>query len=99
VPSKVHAKLSGLLAPRYGHDREQAKAALLAWYPQVWKRLPATFVMPDAFRFWQAQFDADFADAPPTSAKRDEPRNTVPGADATAKYLAELRDGTRQAAI
>jgi len=92
VPIAVHAKLSDLLAPKHGGDRQAASAALKDWYRTVWASLPADFVMGEAFRFWQGRFDAAFATADPTSAKRvNEPRSTVPGADKTTEYLRSQR--------
>jgi hypothetical protein len=92
VPTAVHAKLSDLLAPKHGGDRQAASAALKAWYPSVWASLPAEFVMGEAFRFWQGRFDAAFATADPSAAKRvNEPRSTVPGADKTTEYLRSQR--------
>ncbi len=61
VPAAVHDKLANLLAPKHNGDRQTAKDALQAWYPTVWATLPGDFVMPDAFKFWQARFDAAFA--------------------------------------
>lgn len=61
VPSVMHRKFSDSLAPKYGGDRDATKAALQQWYPTVWATLPADFVMGDALKFWQAQFDAAFA--------------------------------------
>ncbi len=61
VPQQLHAKLAGLLSPRHGGDRDLAGDQLKAWYPAVVAGLPADFVMGDAFRFWQSQFDTHFA--------------------------------------
>lgn len=61
VPSQVHAKLAESLAPKHHGDRELAKHALQAWYPSVWATLPASFVIGEAFGFWQKRFDADHA--------------------------------------
>lgn len=61
VPDVIHRKFADALAPKHGGDREAAKAELQGWYPSVWATLPATFVMGEAFRFWQARFDAAFA--------------------------------------
>jgi uncharacterized protein YdaU (DUF1376 family) len=60
VPSMVHAKLLTLLSRRYP-ERGAAHKALTEWYAVVAARQPAAFVMGDAFKFWQAQFDAEFA--------------------------------------
>jgi hypothetical protein len=71
VPDAVHRKLADRLAPRYDGDRERAGAALVAWYQTVWAGLPADYVMTaDAFKFWQQQFDAAFASAPPVPTSR-----------------------------
>lgn len=61
VPDVIHRKFADALAPKHGGDREAAKAELQGWYPSVWATLPAAFVMGEAFRFWQARFDAAFA--------------------------------------
>jgi hypothetical protein len=61
VPSAVHAKFIGPLSRKFGGDREQAHAALLAWYATTTSALPSDCVMGDAFRFWQPRFDAAFA--------------------------------------
>jgi hypothetical protein len=90
VPQAVHDKLATALAPKYAGDRQAAKDALQAWYPTVWKTLAADFVMPDAFKFWQARFDEHFA------SKDDTPRaakSSAPGADQTAEYLRTHRAG------
>jgi uncharacterized protein YdaU (DUF1376 family) len=65
VPQAVHDKLANLVAPKYGGDRDAAKDALKAWYPTVTGKLGANFVMGDAFKFWQARFDAEFANVEP----------------------------------
>lgn len=65
VPQAVHHKLADRLAPRHGGDRDAAKDALQAWYPTVWAKLEPKFIMGDAFKFWQAQFDAAFANPLP----------------------------------
>jgi hypothetical protein len=88
VPEAVHHKLVTNLSPRYGGDRESAKAALLAWYPTVWARLPDVFVMPDAFKFWQQQFDQHFASR--DEAPRRPSAGQVPNAAQTAEYLRNL---------
>jgi hypothetical protein len=99
VPAAVHAKLSGLLAPRYGGDRETAKPILLDWYPKVWQRLPAAFVMGDAFKFWQSQFDADFADQATTATRKvNETRQVIPGTDETQRLLDKQRREREQVA-
>lgn len=89
VPSAVHAKFAEALAPRYGGDRDTAKQALQDWYPTVWKTLPADFIMPEAFRFWQPRFDAAFASADAVQVSRKpEPKSNVPSAEETARrYL------------
>jgi hypothetical protein len=61
VPAAVHGKLKGLLAPKFGGDRDLADCALRDWYPTVWASLAPDFVMGDAFKFWQPRFDAAFA--------------------------------------
>jgi hypothetical protein len=61
VPRAVHDKLAHLLAPKYGGSFSLASEALKAWYPTVVGKLPAQFVMGDAFKFWQTSFDALFA--------------------------------------
>ncbi len=63
VPAPVHHKLAGLLAPKHEGNRDLAAEMLRAWYPTVWAGLMPGFVMGDAFRFWQSQFDAAFASA------------------------------------
>lgn len=65
VPSAVHRKFADLLAPKHAGDREEAKAALQAWYPTVWATIPVGTVMGDAFRFWQIHFDTAFATPAP----------------------------------
>lgn len=90
VPAAVHAKLKGLLAPRFSGDRDKADDALRAWYPTVWAALPADFVMPDAFKFWQARFDPVFASQ---DAPASERRSAAPNADKTSSYLSALRGG------
>jgi hypothetical protein len=85
VPFGVHVNLTDLLSPKYGGDREQAAKTLQDWYQTVWQSLPADFVMPDAFKFWGARFDATFASA--DGPKRQEPRFNVPGVEETRKYL------------
>jgi hypothetical protein len=89
VPQAVHDKLATALAPKYAGDRQAAKDALQAWYPTVWQTLADDFVMPDAFRFWQARFDAQFAtkDATPGA------KSSAPSADQTAEYLRTHRAG------
>jgi uncharacterized protein YdaU (DUF1376 family) len=69
VPAAVHRKLADALAPRYGGDRDAAKAALERWYADVWATLPADFVMGEAFRFWQSRFDAQLATKEATPAR------------------------------
>ncbi len=91
VPYAVHDKLTNLLAPKHQGDRTAAKAELQAWYATVWASLPADFVMGEAFRFWQARFDAAFASKDTAAAKPNEPKSTVPSADRTAQYLARQR--------
>lgn len=69
VPMAVHAKLVNKLAPKHSGDREAASAALKAWYPTVWRALPADFVISgDDFKFWQARFDETFATPDPRTA-------------------------------
>lgn len=70
VPDAVHAKLVGLLAPKYRGDRELTARALFEWYPTVWASLPSDFVMGDAFKFWQPRFDAAFASSSEPAAPR-----------------------------
>lgn len=82
LPSAVHAKLKNLLAPKFGGDRDQADDALRTWYPTVWATLPDEFVMPDAFKFWQARFDARWATADAAAGPR---RSAVPNADESAE--------------
>lgn len=65
VPASVHHKLADLLAPKHAGDRGLAAAALLTWYPTVTNKLVNGFVMGDAFRFWQSQFDTEFASPDP----------------------------------
>lgn len=100
VPSAVHHKLADLLAPKHGGDREAAKEALLAWYPVVWAKLAPEFVMGDAFKFWQGQFDAMYATPRATAADPPQavarPRNCkhdplcVDDLAHTDRYRAEL---------
>ncbi len=61
VPRAVHDKLAHLLAPKYGGTFSLASEALKAWYPTVAAGLAPGFVMGDAFKFWQVNFDALFA--------------------------------------
>lgn len=89
VPSAMHRKLSDLLAPKYGGDRDATMDALQAWYPTVWATLPADFIMGDAFRFWQARFDAAFATPDPRSNSRRLIETTVE--EDAAAVLAMLR--------
>lgn len=85
VPDAVHRKLVSALAPKFANDRGKAGEALTAWYGTVWSALPTTFVMGDAFRFWQARFDEAFASKPATVGDR---KFTIPSAEATAsRYL------------
>jgi uncharacterized protein YdaU (DUF1376 family) len=60
VPAKVQAKFIGLLVPKFP-NRDDAIAALKAWYPRVVAALGSGHVMGDAFRFWQPAFDGEFA--------------------------------------
>ena len=91
VPAAVHAKLASKLSPRYQGERADAERALRRWYPVVWATLAPTFVMRDAFRFWEGRFDAEFAtkEAPPPSAnRRPELTSQVPDrAETRRKYL------------
>lgn len=73
VPQQLHAKLAGLLSPRYGGDREKAGEALERWYPEVVANLPAGFVMGDAFRFWQQLFDEKLASKPEKKSDKSDP--------------------------
>jgi hypothetical protein len=94
VPAAVHAKLKGLLAPKFGGDRDKADAVLRAWYDAVWLSLPADFVMPDAFRFWQPRFDAEFASIDTAVPRgKPEPVSTVPNVSRTEEYLRRQREG------
>lgn len=93
VPTAVHSKLCDLLAPKHGGDRQAAGQVLKAWYPLVWATLAPNFVMGEAFKFWQAQFDGAHATPQPVAGRREEPKSTVPGADRTAAYLREQRLG------
>lgn len=70
VPSAVHRKFADLLAPKHAGDRDAARAALQTWYPTIWATIPSGTVMGDAFRFWQAHFDAAFAT--PTAPKKQK---------------------------
>jgi hypothetical protein len=88
VPRAVHDKLADRLAPRYGGDRETAKAALVAWYPTIWATLPADFVMGDAFSFWQPRFDVAFA-TKETPAAAGEPKRP-PGCHHTPACVDEV---------
>lgn len=89
VPRPVHSKLTSLLAPKHGGDREAAGAALEVWYPTVVSGLPAGFVMGDAFRFWQGHFDNAFASRDPRAGppKPNEPTSNVPNVEKTREYL------------
>lgn len=79
VPEAVHAKLRGLLAPRFGGDMRRSSEALKAFYDRVWKSLPQGFVPPsDAFRFWGQRFDAEFAT--PVETPKAAPVPTGPAA-------------------
>lgn len=92
VPANVHAKLKNSLAGRYVGDRDKADAALREWYRTVFLTLPADFVMPDAFRFWQARFDSELATPTPAVSKgKPEPVFTVPDAAETKRRLQENR--------
>lgn len=64
VPAQVHAKLIGPLSRKFDGDRQKAHDDLTAWYPTVAQALPPEFVMGDAFKFWQGQFDLAFASKP-----------------------------------
>lgn len=90
VPNAVHDKLANLLAPKHNGDRNAAARALLDWYPTVWASLPADFVMPDAFRFWQGRFDLAFASKDAAPART----SAVAGVDETSAYLRSLRSGS-----
>lgn len=71
VPSAVHAKLIGPMSRRFNGDRERTHAELKAWYGRVAASLPPEFTPPsDAFKFWQARFDAEWAtkDAAPAGS-------------------------------
>jgi hypothetical protein len=92
VPTAVHAKLSDLLAPRHGGDRQAAGSALKTWYREVWATLPADHVMGDAFAFWQARFDGVYASKHPVAANR-QPKSMVPSVERTAEYLRRQRHG------
>lgn len=61
VPDWLHRRFVDALAPAFEGDRQVTSDALRDWYPQVWATLPADFVMPDAPKFWQPQFDAAWA--------------------------------------
>lgn len=92
VPSSVHRKFVEALAPKFAGDRDKARDALQAWYLTVWPKLPAEFVIGDAFKFWQPRFDAELASADSVASKKPvEPRTIVPGAEATRKYLEGLQ--------
>lgn len=93
VPNQVHLKLAVRLAPKYGGDTEQAKAALVLWYASVWATLPADTVIGDAFKFWTPRFEAQFGNTQaPHIARPGEPRSAVPGADATRDYMRRLKE-------
>lgn len=91
VPQAVHDKLTNQLAPKHGGDRGKASASLLAWYPTIVASLPADAVTGDEFKFWQAHFDASFAAPLASTARKGEPRSTVPDADETKRRMAALR--------
>ncbi len=84
VPRAVHDKLANSLKPKHGGDIRLAKEVLGTWYPHVADAQPADFVMPDAFKFWQAQFDRDFASRIDAGPKPSETGRT--GAAAAGKY-------------
>lgn len=67
VPVSLHHKLASQLAPRFKGDPDLSGQALRDWYPTVTDKLVDGFVMGDAFAFWQRQFDAAFANAPPAA--------------------------------
>ena len=79
MPDAVHRKLADLLAPKHAGDRDAAKAALQVWYPTVWAELQVGTVMGDAFKFWQAHFDAAFASKPKKVSKLDEAYKSIMG--------------------
>lgn len=89
VPSAVHRKFADLLAPKHAGDRDQAKAALQAWYPTVWATIPTGTVMGDAFRFWQTHFDTAFATVEP---KRFGVTSKTVGNAAALKRFAERKN-------
>jgi 5-methylcytosine-specific restriction endonuclease McrA len=94
VPQAVHDKLANKLAPKHSGDRNAAGAELKAWYPSVWNTLDPDFVMPDAFKFWEGQFDATFASPLPGTLRRvSEPKSTVPSVSRTQEYLRQQRQG------
>jgi len=90
VPAAVHRKFADLLAPRHGGDREAAKLALQAWYPTIWKAIPEGSVMGDAFKFWQACFDADFATPTPTKKRGMSAKDLADAVRADMKAAGEL---------
>jgi hypothetical protein len=61
VPALAHSKFLEPLTRAMAGDRQGAHQRLLAWYADVDKSLPESFVMGDAFKFWQPRFDATFA--------------------------------------
>lgn len=64
VPSAVHGKMKSSLVPRFAGDTGAVDTGLRDWYRTVWDGLPIEFVMGDAFKFWQVQFDARWANKP-----------------------------------
>lgn len=84
VPRAIHDKLANSLKPKHQHDIAAAKTTLLAWYPTVADAQAADFVMPDAFKFWQAHFDRDFASPVDAGQKASESGRT--GAAPAGKY-------------
>lgn len=88
VPGGVHAKFRNALAPRFGRDDTAADVALEAWYAAVWSDLPTDFIMPDAFKFWQRQFDAKWA-TPPAPTERDQPAYLKPMSDEARQYISD----------
>lgn len=95
VPQAVHAKLVDRLSSKHNGDRIAAGDELKRWYPKVWTSLPQSFVMQaDAFKFWTARFDAEFASADTVSSgpKRHEQRSNVPDADETRRRAEARRN-------
>lgn len=101
VPERVHVKLVNSLAPAHGGDRDRAGKQLLLWYPMAVGALPPDHVMGDAFKFWQAQFDAAFASPLPAGRPRttEEPSTRkVASADETEARIRRAREEERRIA-